>query len=142
MPGAPPRRIDVPRSNVDLAPTIVDAMGAQQDPTFEGKSLVKELYGATPEARDVIVDLPRTTDNDRRRVLVQGNYKVIAYGDDQAFEVFDVVKDPEESDNLKKSDRATYDRMVAAYKAAVGHLKDVCPKFTDKLKGKVKGRRC
>ncbi len=142
MPGAAPRRIDVPRSNVDLAPTIVDAMGAKADLPFDGQSLVKEIYGAPPEPRDVIVDLPRTTDNDRRRALVQGKYKVIAYGDDQVFEVFDVVADPEESQDLKKSDRATFDRMVAAYKARVARIKDVCPKFTEKLRGKTKGKRC
>jgi arylsulfatase A-like enzyme len=142
MPGAPARRIDTPRSNIDLAPTIVDAMGAKAELPFEGQSLVKELYGAKAEERDVIVDLPRTTDNDRRRAMIQGKYKVIAYGDDHAFEVFDVVADPGETDNLKKSDRATYDRMVAAYKARVASIKDVCPKFTEKLKGKVKGKRC
>jgi arylsulfatase A-like enzyme len=142
MPGAAPRHIDVPRSNVDLAPTIVDAMGVTPDLPFDGKSNLKEIYGAPAEARDVVIDLPRTTDNDRRRALVQGNYKVIAYGDDEAFEVFDVVADPEESTNLKKTDKATYDRMVAAYKARVASIKDVCPKFTEKLRGKNKARRC
>lgn len=142
MPGAAPRHIDVPRSDIDLAPTILDVFGLPAEPTFDGKSLVKELYGAAPEERDVIVDLPRTTDNDRRRALVRGQYKVIAYGDDQVFEVFDIVADPEETTNLKKSDRATYDRMVEAYKARVKSIKDVCPKFTEKLRGKNKGRGC
>lgn len=142
MPGAAPRHIDVPRSDLDLAPTILDVFGLPAEPTFDGKSLVKELYGAAPEERDVIVDLPRTTDNDRRRALVRGKYKVIAYGDDQVFEVFDIVADPGETTNLKKSDRATYDQLVEAYKTRVKSIKDVCPKFTEKLRGKNKGKRC
>jgi len=61
-PGAEARSIDVPRSDIDLAPTILDLFGIVRDGTFEGRSLVDEIYGADGGERDVIVDLPATSE--------------------------------------------------------------------------------
>jgi arylsulfatase A-like enzyme len=144
-PGVTPRRIDTPRSAIDLAPTIMDLEGAPAEPSFHGKSLVPELYGQTgkePEARDVIVDLPRTSDNDRRRALIHGHHKIIAWGDDYSWELFDIGDDPLEEHDLKKKDPALFADMKQRYKDAMKAVKDVCPIHTDKLKGKSKGRRC
>jgi choline-sulfatase len=143
-PGITARRIDTPRSTMDLPPTILEMTGAPAEPTFQGKSLVGELYGATPEPRDVVIDLPRTGDNDRRRALVKGDYKLLAFGDDDAFELYDVVKDPKEEHDLKKKAelKQVFEDMKAAYKARVEKIIDVCPKMTDKLKGKKKRKRC
>jgi choline-sulfatase len=141
-PGVKPRRIDTPRSAIDLAPTILELAGAPPEPSFPGKSLVPELYGKAPEERDVIVDLPRTSDNDRRRALVSGNYKLIAFGDDFGFELYDVVADPREERDLKRERKEIFEEMKAKYKAKVAGIKDICPKNTAKLKGKGKGSRC
>jgi choline-sulfatase len=141
-PGATPRRIDAPRSAIDLGPTILEFTGAPSEPSFHGKSLVPEVYGKTEEDRDVIVDLPRTSDNDRRRALIHGRYKMMSYGDDEVFSLYDVVADPLEDKDLRKTDKALFEEMKARYKKAVGGLKDICPKHTEKLKGKKKFRRC
>jgi arylsulfatase A-like enzyme len=141
-PGATPRRIDENRSAVDLAPTILELTGTPPEPSFQGKSLVPELYGKPAEPRDVIVDLPRTSDNDRRRALIHGHVKIIAWGDDYSWELFDVAEDPLEEHDLKKSKPELFAEMKALYKETVKKVKDICPKHTDKLKGKGKGRRC
>lgn len=141
-PGAAPRRIDAPRSAIDLGPTILEFTGAPSEPSFRGKSLVPELYGKAEEDRDVIVDLPRTSDNDRRRALIHGRYKMLSFGDDEVFSLYDVVADPLEDKDLRKTDKALFEEMKARYKKAVGGLKDICPKHTEKLKGKKKHRRC
>jgi choline-sulfatase len=141
-PGAAPRRIDTPRSAIDLAPTILDLEGAPPEPSFSGRSLVPELYGKPAEDRDVIVDLPRTSDNDRRRALVHMPYKIIAWGDDYSFEFFDIAKDPGETHDLKRDDPAAFEEMKRRYKAAVAKINDRCPRHTDKLKGKSEHRRC
>ncbi|KYG04082.1 choline-sulfatase, partial [Sorangium cellulosum] len=140
--GITPRRIDVPRSSIDLAPTILDMTGAPPEPSFPGKSLVPELYGASAEARDVIVDLPRTSDNDRRRALISGRHKLIAYGDDDAFELYDVVADPGETKDIKREQGAVFEAMKAIYRERSAAIKDVCPKNTAKLKGKKKNKPC
>jgi arylsulfatase A-like enzyme len=143
-PGAAPRRIDAPRSAIDLPPTIFELVGAPVDPSFQGKSLVPELYGKEAEAREVIVDLPRTSDNDRRRALIRGDYKLIAFGDDDNYALYDVIHDPGETKDLTrdKSRSEVFEQMKAAYKAKSATIHDVCPKMTEKLRGKKKGKKC
>lgn len=141
LPGATPKRIDVSRSHLDLAPTILDLFGLPPEPEFTGRSLVPELYGSeTPAERDVWIDLARTSDNDRRRALVHGRYKIIAYGDDSRFEVYDVEADPGETTNLRASNRAVYDDMVARYRAAQGSFRVENPYSCRTLTGAPAGR--
>jgi len=139
-PGITPRRIDTPRSAIDLPRTILELTGAPPEPSFQGTSLVPEMYGKPAEERDVIVDLPRTSDNDRRRALIHGKYKILSFGDDDAYGLYDVVADPLEKDDLKRKDQALFEEMKKRYKGAA--LKDICPKHTEKLKDKKKGKRC
>ncbi len=141
-PGITARQIDTPRSGIDLAPTILDLFGVQKDPAMSGVSLVGEMYGKDPEARDVIIDLPRTSDNDRRRAMVRGDLKLIAEGDDEGFRFFNVKDDWDEKKDLKKSNKEAFEEMKAAYKERVKSIKDVCPKMREKLKGKRKGKPC
>jgi arylsulfatase A-like enzyme len=140
LPGATPKRIDVKRSHIDLAPTILELMGVSCD-GMEGKSLVPEIYGkVVPEDRDVVVDLPRTSNSDRRRALLHDHYKIISFGDDTRFEVYDIEADPEESKSLVKTDRAKFDEMVALYKAKRAEIKDVGPYACRTLTGAPVGR--
>lgn len=141
-PGITPRQIDSPRSGVDLAPTILDLFGVQKDADMPGTSLVSELYGKDPEARDVIVDLPRTSDNDRRRAFIRGDLKLISEGDDEGFRFFNVKDDWDEKKDLKKTNADVFEKMRDAYKERVKSIKDVCPKMREKLKGKRKGKPC
>jgi len=125
-PGVKPRRIDVPHSDVDLAPTILEAYGVPPDPGFEGTSILPEVYGATAAPRDVVVDLPMTSDNGKRRALIHDSLKILCFDGDAFCKVFDVVKDPLERDPLPKSDpqvQAMKDRFVAYGK----HVKEVPP---------------
>jgi choline-sulfatase len=124
-PGAPPRRIDVPRSAVDLAPTIVDLFGVAPDPAFEGKSLVPEIYGGPSDARDVIVDLPATSDNGRRRALIHGSEKLICFDNDNYCKLFDVSKDPMERDPAVKGEE--HHAMRERYLAFTKTLKEIPP---------------
>jgi len=140
MPGAAPRRIEVNRSHLDLAPTILDLLGVPADPAFTGQSLVPELYGAAAPERDVIVDLPRTSDNDRRRALIHGRHKVIAYGDDSRFELYDLEADPTEQHNLARTDRPTFLAMVQRYREAVAALRVENPYQCRTLHGAPAGR--
>lgn len=141
VPGAKAKRIDTPRSHIDMAPTILDLMGVKAEPAFKGQSLVPEMVGeAEPEARDVIVDLPRTSDNDRRRVLISGKYKVISFGDDGSYQAFDLEADPEEKRNLAKHDKETAKKLWEKYQTVAKTIKEVRPTVCRKLKGAPEGR--
>ncbi len=141
-PGIVPRRIDEPRSAIDIAPTILDLFGVEKDPAMEGRSLVPELYGDDGPDRDVILDLPRTSDSDRRRALIRGDHKLVALGDDDAFQLYDLAGDPREDRDVKWKARATYDAMKAAYEAWSLRIPSICPIPGVKLRGKKRYRRC
>jgi choline-sulfatase len=140
VPGVTPRRIDLNRSAIDLAPTILELMGLAPE-GLDGVSLVPELYQKQePEARDVIVDLPRTSNSDRRRAIIRDRYKVIAYGDDSYYQVFDIEADPGETKSLEKTDRPKFNEMVALYKSKKKEIKDIGPYACRTLKGAPVGR--
>lgn len=124
VPGAAPRKIDTPRSAIDLAPTICELFGVAPDPGFEGKSLVPELHGAPADPRDVILDLPMTSDNDKRRALVRGDLKMIGFGKEEAVRLFDVGKDPDEKTPVRGE---AFEDMQKRYRAASKGIKEVPP---------------
>jgi hypothetical protein len=95
------------------------------DPSFEGKSLVGEVYGASPEPRDVVVDLPSTSDNGRRRGLVHGDEKLICFDNDGYCKLFDLVKDPLEKDPATRGE--AHDAMMDRYRAFVKNVKELPP---------------
>ncbi len=143
VPGVEPRRIDVPRSHIDLAPTILELMAVPSDDRFVGQSLVPELRGEVdPTPRPVFVDLPRTSDSWRRRALVHGRHKLIAFGDERRFELYDVVEDPEERVNLRLKEPALFEDMKRRYLEGVQGIRDVCPKLRDGLQGRHPNKDC
>jgi choline-sulfatase len=141
-PGSKPQRIDALRSTIDLPPTILEMLGVERPAWMQGKSLVPELYGAAPEARDVLVDLPRTSDNDRRRGFYHDKWKLYVYGDDFGYELYDLAADPGEKKDLKRDQKEAFEMMKDLYAKKAATVKDVCPKMTEKLKGKGKGKKC
>lgn len=143
VPGAAPQTIAEPRSHIDLAPTIHELMGVPPHESYPGTSLVGELTGkSTPAARDVIIDLPRTSDNFRRRAMVTGRHKLIAFGDDFRYEFYDVLDDPGELIDLRGRQKQLYKEVKVRYLERVKTIKDVCPKMRHRLKGKRPEREC
>ena len=124
-PGATPRRIDVRRSAIDLAPTILELTGAPAEASFEGKSLVNELYGAAPEPRDIVVDLPTTSDNDRRRALIHGDDKLICSGNDDNCRLFDLKADPTEEKPISRGE--TFKALSGLYREHRKTIKEEPP---------------
>lgn len=141
-PGVAPRKIDEPRSMVDLAPTILEMFGVAKDPGMVGESLVGEMKGGEAKPRDVFIDLPRSSDNDRRRAMIRGKHKLIAFGDDFSFQLYDVVADPAEKNDLAKTEKELFETMKKAYLDGVAKIPEVCPKMTEKLKGRNKKKPC
>jgi choline-sulfatase len=127
VPGGTPRTIDTPRSAVDLAPTIVELVGGKALEGIPGKSLAKELRGGDAEERDVIVDLPEDDYNERRRALVHGKWKLIAFGDDVRFSLFDLEADPKEEKDLFWKDKEMGQEMRDRYKRIGKSIREVLP---------------
>jgi arylsulfatase A-like enzyme len=124
-PGASPRHIDVMRSGIDLAPTMLELFGLPTEPSFEGRSLVSEIYGAPPEERDVVVDLPETSDSGRRRAFLHGAEKLICAENDSACRVYDLATDPGEHAPFIRG--SAYVDMKARYDAVTETIPEVAP---------------
>lgn len=127
VPGAARRVVEVARGHVDLAPTFRELLGVAPDATLPGKSLVPELFGGAAEERDVIVDLPEDEYNERRRALLRRGKKLIAFGNDARFQLFDLVADPGERDDLAKKQPELLKEMREAYREASRGVAAVAP---------------
>jgi arylsulfatase A-like enzyme len=116
VPGVAARRIDLPRSQIDLAPTVLELMGVERSPDLSGVSLLPEIRGAAPERRTVVLDLPGDDLQEQRRAIIENNLKLIVSGkDERAAKLFDLDADPEETNDLAKVDDARLRHMLALY---------------------------
>ncbi len=128
LPGVAARRIDVPRSAIDLAPTILDLLEVKEGRealALEGESLVPELRGGPTPPRDVVIDLPMTSDSDKRRALVHGHLKIIAFGKEESLKLYDLEADPEEKAPISRGD--SFDEMARIYRARARTIHEVAP---------------
>jgi choline-sulfatase len=142
IPGLPPQKFDVRRSHIDLAPTIADLMGLPPEPGFRGVSLVPELLGrAPPKPKRIVVDLPRADLMDRRRAVIDGDWKIVAFGDDKQWMLFDLAKDPWEATDLAKSEPDELERMKRVYSEVSAEIPNVPVVGGGPLKGAPPGQR-
>jgi arylsulfatase A-like enzyme len=117
VPGVAARRVDVPRSHIDLAPTVLELMGMERNRDLSGVSLVPEIRGGTSERRTVVLDLPADDLQGQRRAIIEGNLKLIVSGQGkgQRAALFDLEADPEERNDLAPADDARLRHMQALY---------------------------
>ncbi len=140
VPGAKPRRIESPRSAIDLAPTIAELLSLSVD-GYRGVSLVSEVFGAEAAARPVIVDLPRADLMDKRRAIIDGDYKLVVYGDNKGFQLFNVGDDYKETKELHVKERDEFARMRALDKKLWSELEVTPVVGGATLKGAPAGQR-
>jgi hypothetical protein len=88
-------------------------------------SLVTELYGALPIERDVLIDLPATSDNARRRALIRGALKLICFGGDSYCLLYDLTQDPLEQHGTSKGEE--FVSMKARYRQLRASITEVAP---------------
>lgn len=126
-PGAAARRIDVPRSHIDLAPTILQLLGVPVPERFRGTSLVAEIYGGEAPVRDVLCELPEDTQQSRRRALISDGFKLVVRGKDAEFHLFERGSDPGDQRNLAAQRPDVLKRMRARYERRWSGLDFVLP---------------
>ncbi|MCU0683247.1 MAG: sulfatase-like hydrolase/transferase [Polyangiaceae bacterium] len=130
-PGAAPRRVKARRSAVDVVPTALELMGVR--PAFDGgpsdflsgHSLAPDAFGATPEERDVFVDMPAGPNNEERRALITPDGKKLYVSAGVRFQLFDLVADPAEKTDLAAADKALLAPARAHYDEFRARLREV-----------------
>jgi arylsulfatase A-like enzyme len=98
-PAVEPGRVDAPVSIIDIAPTILAAVGVPAPARMDGRSLWATATRRTPlPPRPVIAE--RTGDGPDRRAVVDWPYKLIATAGAARPELYDLEADPNERRNL------------------------------------------
>ncbi len=123
VPGLAPRRQEVRRSLIDLAPTLLEMYGLQaptrKDEDFlSGKSLLKDVLmpeGYTPQQRPIFIDMPGGPFVPERQAFIQpeDGQKIIT-SKLRPMGLYDLVEDPGEENNLvsdTKRTKAALERM-------------------------------
>ena len=127
-PGVKPGVVKSVTSNIDLAPTILDALGIQPPPEMQGKSLCGAIqtktttddhpfYGHFYESNDGEHHVPKAVS------LIDQNFKLIFYYELDEWELFDVAKDKGEHRNLWTDPKSTLLRKRLVEKLLEAQLK-------------------
>jgi choline-sulfatase len=100
LPGAAGGRIDAPVRLIDVAPTLLDALGLPPPAEMDGDSLVPWIDGARPEPRLVFAELIPDAKVRRRIVAaVDRGWLLIADFGLGTRELYDLARDPTAQDN-------------------------------------------
>lgn len=92
------RKTDIPCSTLDYFPTIVDILGypgKDQVAPVDGTSLLPLIYGEMKHR-----SVPICFESGKQLAIMNTQYKIYSNDGGKSFELFDLLKDPEESTNL------------------------------------------
>ncbi len=119
VPGMTPRHIATPRSQIDLAPTLLGLLGLERpaegtSDSMSGESLLGDLRGDEAPPRPIYLELPEGPFNSLRRGVIEDGWKLLERGVGR-FELYHLTEDPGEHANLATTHPADLARMRAVY---------------------------
>jgi hypothetical protein len=130
LPDNRPRVVQGAVTNLDIVPTIAALCGIDvHDLSFEGRSLVPQLFYDGAEDRDRIV-FAETNAPHKERAAISERWKLIYYFANNLYELFDLKADPWEHTNLAPQSPpafATMKQALQAWMDRVMYARD--PKF-------------
>ena len=104
FPESEHKDIDRVVSHIDVLPTLVDYLSIEHDGSFDGRSLIPLIHGDSSDNDDTayIQFDGNGARSNFQRCIVRGRYKLIVdfFKDETFFELYDVVSDPQETENL------------------------------------------
>src|SRR3954463_3315524 len=112
VPGAAARVVDDPVSLLDLAPTILDLVGARERLPMDGVSFAPLLYGESHPERAVLSEYHVEKVRAPCFMARRGRWKyVLVHGHDE--QLFDLERDPGERENLVEQEPGTVAELRA-----------------------------
>lgn len=128
VPGVSPQVVEDPVSTIDLAPTLLDALGVPAPASFRGRSLMRLLRGERLPEQALIAETEKTLDGTHRLCLRRGSLKyvrVMGAGATGAASpalretLYDLRHDPDERRPIEAPELASIRREAEAYLASV-----------------------
>lgn len=123
-------------SLLDLAPTVCDLLNIKKPPAFKGKSLLHDFEG--PIFHQTIAeakgpeDLLRQENKEQRKIACQHrNFKYIWNNKNRTEELFDLLQDPKEQNNLLQGNNKP--KILFSMRNLVKEFENANPPLTIKI---------
>ena len=117
IPSQNPRRIETPRSTIDIPRTIASLLGATAPSRWRGRSLVEDLSDSTIEERPVIVDAPELMNLPAQQSVILGKRKVVRLG--TRWTAYDLESDPAEKKPIQSENAREWIEQAKSVLAAI-----------------------
>jgi arylsulfatase A-like enzyme len=112
-----PRRIAAPAQLVDIAPTLLSALGIPRDPRMRGADLSAVLNGAPPDPQ-----LRAFASIEELRMWCDGQHKLVCEAAEGACRLYDLKKDPAESRDFSAQEPKLAQRMATELSQLVASI--------------------
>jgi arylsulfatase A-like enzyme len=128
LPGQRSNKVIADRvSSIDLMPTILDLLGIQATANLQeqlrGESLASAMRGE-PQSRDIISETDYREYTYKRSLIAPDGWKLIYTLNGRTRELFDLNRDPDETNNLAGSQPGIADELeerLFAHYESIGH---------------------
>jgi choline-sulfatase len=130
IPGVSPHQVDQVVQIIDVAPTILAALGIEPPAAFKGRSLIPALEGkplAPAPAFAELLPAPEWDHAGKSMLSADGRWELFFRSSDRRYELYDLQADPEETHDLwGEAGEATEvgDKMKAELGTWIDHLGD------------------
>jgi len=125
LPGRPAGRIErVAAQHVDLAPTLLTALGLPVPPVFRGRDL---LAAADSPGQEPDVLLSTDWRDIGRWAVRRGDWKLIVHEDQDRRQLFNLGDDPHEQNDLLTQNPDLVEQLLEAYAHATKPIPGVTP---------------
>jgi arylsulfatase A-like enzyme len=133
VPGTAPRLVGETVGSLDIAPTVLEALGVDPAPSHQGRSLLAAARGAAVEPAAAPSEMGPW------KALESGDWKVIAHADAGTLSMYDLARDPGETRDVGAANRErgmALGRELAALvgRSPVRELDAASPELTERLR--------